>query len=107
MTDNPFIIIFVTAASGEEALSIGRTIVKEKLAACANQISPAQSVFHWQGELCEEEEVLLVLKSRRDLLDRVIGRVKELHSYEVPEIIAMPIVGGSEDYIQWIEASLT
>jgi periplasmic divalent cation tolerance protein len=101
----PFIVVFVTTADGKEALTIGRTLVEEKLAACANQIPNVRSIFHWKGELCQEEEVLLILKSRKDFLDRIICRVQELHSYEVPEIIAIPIIGGSEDYLKWIEAS--
>ena len=101
-----FIVVFVTTGNDQEASTIGQILVNEKLAACANRIPNLHSIFHWKGELCQEDEVILLLKSRQDLLDRIIRRVKELHSYEVPEIIALPIIGGSEDYLQWIEASL-
>lgn len=101
-----FIVVFVTTGNDQEALAIGKTLVNEKLAACANRIPNLRSIFYWKGELCQEDEVILLLKSRQDLLDRIIRRVQELHSYEVPEIIALPIIGGSEDYLQWIEASL-
>ena len=103
---NTFIVVFVTTADDKEAQAIGQTLVEEKLAACANRIPNVRSIFQWKGELCQEGEVLLILKSRRDFLDRIICRVQELHSYEVPEIIAVPIIGGSEDYLEWIEVSL-
>lgn len=96
------IVVFVTAGSGAEADRIGETLVKEKLIACANITTSVKSIFHWQGELCTEDERLMILKSTRRNLNRIVERVKELHSYDVPEIIALPIVAGSSDYLQWL-----
>ncbi|MDZ7260583.1 MAG: divalent-cation tolerance protein CutA [candidate division KSB1 bacterium] len=96
-------VIFITTSSPEEAERIGRKIVEERLAACVNIISPIRSIFHWKGEICEEGEALLIAKSVKSKLEKIITRVKELHSYEVPEIIALPIVGGSEDYLKWVQ----
>lgn len=101
------ILVFVTASSGDEASSIGKRLVKEKLAACVNIIPGMRSLYVWEGNFYDEGEVLLVIKSCQDLLDKIVTRVKELHSYEVPEVIALPIIGGSEDYLQWMEESLS
>lgn len=101
------VLILSMAASEEEAARIGKTIVEEKLAACANVVSGVRSLYVWQGNFCDEGEVLLMMKSCRRLVKKVIRRVKALHSYEVPEIIALPIVEGSEDYLKWMEDSLT
>ena len=99
------VVVMVTVSSETEAKTIGQNLLKEKLAACVNTISGMRSLFVWNDEMCDEEEILLLIKSRRDLLSKVIGLVKKLHSYEVPEIIALPIVGGSEDYLKWLEES--
>lgn len=96
------IAIFVTANSIDEAERIGKMLVQEKLVACVNVVSSIRSFFHWKGELCEEDEVLMILKSVKKNLDEIINKVKKLHSYEVPEVIALPIIGGSEDYLKWI-----
>ena len=102
-----YILIFITASSSEEADKIGKTLVEEKLAACANRISDIRSVYRWKEELCDDEEVLLLLKSRHDRFPEIKERIRVLHSYEVPEIIAVPIIDGSEDYLKWIDSSLT
>jgi len=98
-----FIVVFITAGSKEEADRIGRTLVEEKLAACTNTVSPIHSVFTWKGKMYEEGEALLIVKSVKHKLDELIYRVKKLHSYEVPEIIALPVVGGSREYLTWVE----
>ena len=87
-------------------MKIGQNLVEKKLAACANVVPGLQSIFYWKGELCEEAEVLLIIKSMDHLLDSIILFVQENHSYDVPEIIALPVIGGSEEYLKWIEASL-
>ncbi|GJQ59539.1 MAG: divalent-cation tolerance protein CutA [Candidatus Scalindua sp. AMX11] len=97
------IVIFITTSSLDEAKKLGRTLVEEKLAACSNIMSPVHSIYHWQGELCDDEEALMVLKTKRELFSQIETRVKELHSYEVPEIIAMPIIEGSENYLSWLK----
>lgn len=103
---NKFIVIFITAASVEESEKISTMLVKEKLAACVNMIPQIQSCFLWKKKACIEEEILLIVKSKLDLLDTIIDRVKDIHSYEVPEIIALPIIGGSDDYLEWVQESV-
>ena len=97
-----FVIIYVTAATQEEASMLAATLVKEKLAACANVVPAIQSFYNWQEEFCEDNEVLLILKTRKDLQHLLVKRVKSLHSYEVPEIISVPIIGGYEKYLHWL-----
>lgn len=99
-----FCSIYITTANEDEARKIGRTLVEEKLAACAN-VFPIQSVYRWKGEIREEDEVAMFIKTRASLTDRVIKRVKELHSYEVPCIVSFPIEKGNPDYLRWIEES--
>ncbi len=96
------LVVFVTASSTDEAERIARAMVEERLAACANLVPSVASIFRWKGTIEREEEVLIIMKSRRRLLDRLVDRVKELHSYEVPEVVALPIVGGSDAYLDWI-----
>jgi periplasmic divalent cation tolerance protein len=100
MTD--YIIVFVTAASEEEAALIGQTIVGERLAACVNIIRSIRSIYRWQGRIEDEQEVLLIIKTKRTLFENLKKRVKELHSYSVPEIVALPLVGGDEQYLNWL-----
>jgi periplasmic divalent cation tolerance protein len=102
-----FVIVFVTAASEQEAASIGRTLVEEGLAACANIIPQIRSIYRWKGEVRDERETLIIIKSREDLFERIRSRVKELHSYEVPEITAIKLDRGDSAYLQWIESVTT
>jgi len=97
------LVVFITVPSKEEGECIGKTLVEENLAACVNIIPHVESIFHWEGEMCQEGEMILIVKSTRENLESLTQRVKELHSYQVPEIIALPIVGGSEDYLKWLE----
>lgn len=96
------VIVFVTASSDKEAGRIGRGVVEAKLAACANILPGIRSIFRWQGKISEEKETLLILKSREALFSDLAKAVKALHSYQVPEIIALPIKQGWPDYLQWI-----
>lgn len=96
------IVVLITTPSSREAQTIGRKLVEEKLAACANIIPQVASLFSWQGKICREREFLVVLKTRQTCFDRLVKRVKSLHSYSVPEIIALPIIRGSKDYLRWI-----
>lgn len=98
----PIVILYSTAPSKEEAEAIASDLVKNKLAACCNVIPAINSIYVWEGKLNNEGEVLMILKSRESLIERIAARVKELHSYKVPEVIAMPIVGGSAEYINWV-----
>jgi periplasmic divalent cation tolerance protein len=102
MTQN-FIVILVTAANRAEAEQIGQSLVEKKLAACCNIVEPIFSIFHWEGKTCQANEVLLIIKSVKNRFDAIVAEVKKLHSYTTPEIIALPIVSGSGDYLNWIE----
>jgi periplasmic divalent cation tolerance protein len=99
------IVVLVTAASKQEAARIGRALVKAELAACVNVLPGIRSIFRWEGKVSEEREVLLIVKSRSDLFDRLATEVKRLHSYQVPEVIAFPIAYGAADYLAWIRKS--
>ena len=98
-----FIVVFVTCGSEDEALKIARALVEEKLAACANMISPLRSIYRWEGKTWDEKEWLLIIKTQQSTFEDLAKRVKTLHSYSVPEIIALPIVEGSPAYLTWIE----
>lgn len=97
-----FIVVYVTAGSGEEAERLARSLVEERLAACVNRIKSVQSVYRWQGKVEQSEEELLVIKTKKSLFLRLEKRVRELHSYSVPEIIAQPIIKGSPAYLRWL-----
>jgi periplasmic divalent cation tolerance protein len=96
------IIVLITASSQDEAAKIGTALVDEHLAACVNIVPEIRSLFFWEGKTQDERETLLVAKSRQPLLERLVCRVKSLHSYVVPEVIALPIVGGSREYLAWL-----
>lgn len=98
-----YILVYVTAASPEEAERIGTALVREKLAACANILPVVTSVYVWQGRLERSAETLCLLKTRRENFCRLEARVKALHSYEVPCITAVPLVEGSAPYLRWID----
>ena len=106
MKEQP-VVIFVTAATRDEAKIIGKQLVETKLAACANIIPDILSLFIWDKQFCEEEEVLLVVKSIQNKLGEIVAKVKALHSYDVPEIIVIPIIDGSKDYLDWLQESIT
>ncbi len=97
-----YVLVFVTASSIEEAELIADSLVEQRLAACASIIEKVHSTYWWRGAKEASEEVLLILKSREDVLDEMVERVKKLHSYENPEVVAVPIVGGSDAYLRWI-----
>lgn len=86
---------------------MARALVEERLAACVNRIAPVQSVYRWQGKVEQSEEELLIVKTRKTLFAALESRVRELHSYSVPEIIAVPIVDGSEGYLRWLGEQLS
>jgi len=96
------IVIFITSGSKEEANRLARVLVEEKLAACVNILPGVESLYWWKGEIESSKEWMLVVKTQGKMVNRVVKRVKEIHSYEVPEVIAVPIVEGNRDYLQWI-----
>jgi periplasmic divalent cation tolerance protein len=93
---------YVTAPSRVEALRIGRTIVEERLAACANVLDGMTSVYWWQGALEQAGEAVLILKTRTELVERLTARIRELHSYDCPCVVALPIEAGNPAYLDWI-----
>ncbi len=101
-----YIVVLVTAGNKKEAKSIAEALIKNKLAACVNIIDNIKSLFWWQGKIDSAQELLLVIKSKKSKLTAVIKLVKSLHSYSVPEIIALPIAGGEKKYLEWIDDSL-
>jgi periplasmic divalent cation tolerance protein len=103
---NPYIIVMVTASSKPEAEKIIQKLLEEKLIACANITSPVTSHYHWKGKIEQAEEFLVLMKTRQDLFDAISECVKALHSYEVPEVIALPIIAGSKPYLDWLGTSL-
>jgi periplasmic divalent cation tolerance protein len=100
------IIVLITAGSKEEARKIARLLVKEKKAACVNILPGVDSLFRWKGKIDSAHESLLLVKTRAPLFPQIANLVKEIHSYEVPEIIALPITAGSEDYLRWLDSAL-
>jgi len=101
-----FIVVLVTVKDRAEAEKISQSLLKEKLIACANIVGSVTSCFLWQGKIDMAEECLLIMKSRTDLFSELLQQVKRLHSYEVPEILALPVALGSVDYLDWMQSVL-
>ena len=99
-------IVLMTASTKEEAVRIVRALLEERLIACANIMDPVSSFFWWQGKIEEEKEVLVIMKSHETLFKKLSKRVMELHSYDTPEILAIPIVNGSQSYLDWMKTCL-
>lgn len=98
-----YIVVFITANSAEEAQKIAQSLLKQRRAACINIIPEVDSRFWWEDKLDSAQESLLVIKTKESLLPDIIKSVKKIHSNTVPEIIALPIVGGNPDYLEWID----
>jgi periplasmic divalent cation tolerance protein len=99
-------LVMTTTASPEEAASIGRTLVEEHLVACATMVPSVQSIYRWQGEIESATETLLLLKTSPDQLRPLETRLRELHSYDTPEFLVLPVESGSHPYLEWLHASL-
>ena len=99
------IVVLITAGSEKEARKIAKLLVKEKNAACVNIVPGVDSLFRWKGKIDSARESLLLVKTRASLFPEIIRLVKEIHSYEVPEIIGLPIIGGSEEYLKWLDSA--
>jgi len=104
MTDK--IVVSTTCAGEEEAGRLARALVEERLAACVQILPSVRSVYRWRGAIEESGELLLLIKTRRGLFDRLSRRLRELHSYEVPEILATPVVDGGEAYLEWMDREM-
>lgn len=98
------VFVYMTAASREEAMRIGRALVEERLAACVNVLGGMTSVYRWEGVVETAEEVAFIAKTRRDLFEPLAARVRELHSYTVPCIVALPVERGNAAYLDWLRA---
>ncbi|MEM6800713.1 MAG: divalent-cation tolerance protein CutA [Bacteroidota bacterium] len=94
--------VYITCKDKAEALSISRQLLEEKLIACANVLSDMTSVYRWEGKIVEDNESILIAKSTASLMDELCGRVKDLHSYDIPCIVSLPILAGNPDYLRWI-----
>ena len=98
------VVVFITAGSEVEAARIAQGLVEKRVAACVNTVSGVRSLYWWQGKMESAQELLLVVKTRSSLVPMVTDVVKRLHSYTVPEVIALPIVGGNQQYLDWLLA---
>ena len=107
MDKNNYIVVLVTAKDTEEAHDIADALIDQRLAACVNIAADIDSHYWWRGKVESAEESLLIIKSREVLLPKIIEAVKKIHGYEVPEIIALPVVGGDKDYLAWIDGEAT
>jgi len=102
-SNTEFVVLLVTAASAEEAQHISKALLDQRKAASVNIVPRVNSLFWWHGKIDSAEEKLLIVKTKTPMLDEAIRLVKKNHSYEIPQIIALPIVGGNQDYLDWID----
>ena len=100
-------MLYITASSRDEAKAIGRALVEARLAACANVIDGMESIYWWQGKLTEDREAVLIAKTRADLVSAATAKIRELHSYTVPCVVALPLLDGNPDYLDWLVAETT
>jgi len=100
------VIVMVTTGKPSEARKIAKQLVESKLAACVNITQPVRSVYRWQGKLVDDKEFILLIKTSRELFPAVQAQVARLHSYKTPEMICLPIIDGSADYLNWLADSL-
>ncbi len=99
-------VLFITTAADEEAQLISRVLLEQRKAACINIVPRVSSLFWWQGSIASAQESLLVVKTRASLVAEIVQLVKEIHSNDVPEIIALPIVAGNQDYLEWLDREI-
>ncbi len=103
MEENAGVVILITTSADEEARKIADVLLTQRKVACVNIVPMVNSLFWWQGKIDSSQESLLIIKTKASLLDEIVTLVREVHSYEVPEIIALPLVGGNQDYIEWMD----
>ena len=103
MKESSYIVLFITTANAEEARHISGALLEQKKAACINIVPKVSSSFLWQGRIDSTQESLLIIKTKASQLDELVRLVKDIHSYDIPEIIAVPIVGGNQQYLEWID----
>jgi periplasmic divalent cation tolerance protein len=100
------LVVLCTVPDAETAARLARAVVDERLAACVSVVPGLRSIYRWKGEICDDAEVLLVAKTRRAAFEALRARLVALHPYEVPEVVALPIVAGHHPYLAWLDASL-
>ena len=106
MVDSQFVTIFMTAPDGAEAERMGRALVEERLAACANVVPGVVSVYRWEGRVQRDEEALVILKTTGEGVPALKARAVELHPYDVPEFLALPVVDGHQPYLDWVRGEV-
>ena len=99
----PAIVVLVTVSSEQEAETIATALLEERLAACVNVTSPVRSLYRWEGRIADDREWQLIIKTQARLFDALATRIRALHSYDIPEIIALPVLAGTTDYMNWIQ----
>jgi len=102
MEEFAYIVLFITTATTNEAQRISKVLLEQRKVACVNIVPRVSSLFWWESKLDSAHESLLIVKTKASLLNEVVRLVREIHSYDIPEIIALPIVGGNQDYLEWI-----
>lgn len=105
MADTPHVLVLTTLPADADGAAFARTLVTERLAACVNLLAPMESVYRWQGDVQRDVERQLIMKTARARVDALWQRVRELHPYEVPEFVVLPIVDGSDAYLRWLGES--
>ena len=100
------IIVLITTSTRDEAAKIGKALVDGRLAACVNIVPEVRSLFFWEGKTQDEREALLICKSRLSRMQQLVEQVKSLHSYTIPEVIALPIIAGSREYLDWVKDAM-
>jgi periplasmic divalent cation tolerance protein len=100
--ESAYIVLLTTTSNNGEAYKIAKVLLGQKKVACVNIVPGISSIFWWQDKLDSAQESLLIVKTKASLLNQIVTLIKEIHSYEVPEIVALPIIGGNQDYLEWI-----
>ena len=103
----PHLVVFSTFATPDKAAEVARTLVTEQLVACVNIVGPVRSIYRWDGKICDDAETLAVIKTTRERFEAMRTRLVELHPYDVPEVIALPVEGGHAPYLAWVSGSVT
>ena len=103
----PVVVVFSTFPSADKAAEIARALVGESLAACVNVVPGVRSIYRWEGKLCDDSEVLAVIKTTTERADALIARLVALHPYDVPEALALPVTAGNAKYVDWVASETT
>lgn len=101
------ILVFSNCGSEEEARRVARALVEARVAACVNIVPGIQSIYHWQGAIQEDSEWMLVIKSTRSLFDSLAAELRKIHSYQVPEVLAIPVIAGDQNYLDWMDREIS